>query len=693
MEIYMSDRSFSVSMVASAVVLILGSFPSMADTVTESFETKNSHIDMGQADVSLFHYRQSSNLLAQTGVTVHPNVANADNAISIRGATNGIAVMQDNIFYSAAPYSAQNLVSLPNLFFQSSLSSNKQTNVGQGGQGSFGVLDYTTAVISERDTDAIVNIEIDEDGSPAGGLIVSGKTKEYGMLLGVDYQKSEDDAGFNTSFDDKHEKTDILFKINAGSLAGARNPQKTEFSYHFTDTRLDNSSIGLTENDFSLAPDNRYAATQLDYEKGKRQRYALAHQVNLSGSTMFTDFYYQSFSQEGQDTLFVDDQLINRQLLQQLSDFEKNPTAQGLTTNTAISDNDFDGFGVQTKGISMYGAHEVTYQARYHTDKAEIKVSQLDYFLGENLHLALQDTLYGVSDYTDEADAITSSVNTKLNYDAWSVNIGLGYEHVSVSRELGNNTDLMTAADFSDDGWLPTIEVAYQNDAWLFALSAKQAWTAASAGNSQQRAQEALQYQLALQYQQGAFVAGLSTYIHDFDNQHVTCLWGINCLPGQEAAQVNLKDVAVNGVDVNLDYSMTFDSFSIPMSLAYTYSQAEFGQTDCDAIIGCYRDGEQLPWVPEQQLSASIGVMMGQFSLVANGLYQTETGNAFTPGNYGVDSQLKVDLAAKYQMTPSHEFYVRVENLLDEDLVAKNYQMGMLQQTEMTTYIGYQGHF
>jgi len=182
----MSDRSFRVSMVASAVVFILSSFPSMADTVTESFEAKNSHIDMGQADVSLFNYRQSSNLLAQTGVSVHPNIANADNVISIRGATNGVAVMQDNIFYSAAPYSAQNLVSLPNLFFQSSVSSHKQTNVSQGGQGSFGTLDFTTAAIGANDTDVIINIETDDDGSPAGGVIVSGKTKEYGMLLGVD---------------------------------------------------------------------------------------------------------------------------------------------------------------------------------------------------------------------------------------------------------------------------------------------------------------------------------------------------------------------------------------------------------------------------------------------------------------------------------------------------------------------------
>jgi Fe(3+) dicitrate transport protein len=138
---------------------------------------------------------------------------------------------------------------------------------------------------------------------------------------------------------------------------------------------------------------------------------------------------------------------------------------------------------------------------------------------------------------------------------------------------------------------------------------------------------------------------------------------------------------------------MDFNSFSIPMALDYSYTQAEFGQSSCDAVVGCYADGQQLPWVPEQQVSASIGLVMGKFSIFANGLYQSETGSVFTLGNYGIDSQLKIDLAAHYQMTQAHNVYVRIENVLDEELIAKNYQMGMLSQSEMTTYIGYQGKF
>ena len=199
-------------------MLMLGSFPSVANTVTESIEEKSSHIDLQQADIALFHYRESANVLAKAGVTVHPSADNITNPISVRAATNGVAIMQDNIFYSAAPYSGQNIVSQPNLFFQSTLSSNQHTNVGQGGQGGFGLLNYTSVEISPREIDTVLNVEVNEDGSPAGGILVGGKTKQYGMLLGVDYQQADTESGFVTDFGNKHEQTDIMFIINSDSL-------------------------------------------------------------------------------------------------------------------------------------------------------------------------------------------------------------------------------------------------------------------------------------------------------------------------------------------------------------------------------------------------------------------------------------------------------------------------------------------
>ncbi|MFT6257136.1 MAG: Fe(3+) dicitrate transport protein [Cellvibrionaceae bacterium] len=110
--------------------------------------------------------------------------------------------------------------------------------------------------------------------------------------------------------------------------------------------------------------------------------------------------------------------------------------------------------------------------------------------------------------------------------------------------------------------------------------------------------------------------------------------------------------------------------------------------------MACFAANSQLPWVPEQQLALSSGVVYGDMSVMAQALYQSELGyqGGFT-NERAIDSQWKVDIAATYRLTEQHELYLRVENLLDEELVANSTAMGFQGQSEMTTYFGYQGHF
>lgn len=688
----MSERLFSVSIIASAVMLMLTPSLSHANTVTEDIERKSSSVDLTQSDIQVFHYRNSSNALAQTGVTVQPAQPHKANAISVRGASNGAVLTQDNIFYSPAPYSGQNLVLQPNLFFHHSISASKQTSVINGGQGAFGVVDFSSVQISEQDVDTVINAEVDEDGSPTGGLVVSGTTKEFGLLLGVDYSKAQTEAGISTAIDNEYDKMDILFKVDADSLKGARNPQRTEFSYHYTDSRVDNSKLGLLKEDFDADPLSRYSASAKDYEEGKRQRYALAHEVNFSGnSAMFTDIYYQTLSQGGHDAIVFDPS--SPIPLYQIATFEKFPTDTGLNIGGYQHDNDFSGFGIQSKGLSQYGAHEVVYFVRYHSDKAEVRALEQGYLLGQDLMLSTIDDSMSAFDYTDRADALTTAVDAKLNYDKLSINIGLSFESVNVERQLGSNADFLTAVDEGSDGWTPAIEVAYSDDNWKFAASAKQAWTAAGAGNLERLDQEALQYQLAFLYQQNAFNLSTSVYMHDYDNMHVTCGLGATCSPQEMATQSNLKDVSVVGADFTLGYRFDFNSFAIPLGLNYSYTQAEFGESRCSSYFGCYIDGNQLPWVPENQLSANIGLVIGDFTLGLTGLYQSELGQLMTVDILPIDSQFKLDLAAQYEFNQKHQVYVRVENLLDEELVARHNMFGYTAQSDLTTYLGYQGRF
>ncbi|QHS12547.1 TonB-dependent receptor [Shewanella sp. Arc9-LZ] len=691
----MSNHPFSLSVIAAAVLYVCHSTNAVAETVTESIDNLNNQLDLQQLSISQFHYRQSDIALGLTGATVLPTGPHQDVTITHAGATDGVAILQDGIFFSPAPYSGQHLVLQPNLLHQQKVSFSSMTSVTESSQAAFGKLDYQSVQISPQKYATDINVEGSNNNAINGGVVLSGTSKQNGMLLAVDYQSAADDVGYRVARDADTTQKDILFKIAADSLPGARNEQMTEFSYQYSSQEADRGTLGLTSVDFSVNPTQLYSAASTDNTEGERQRYVLAHKLIMSStSTMATDFYYQTYSQQSQAMRFVDGEQINSALLSRIAMFEATPTANGMNLGSLTQNNDFAGFGMQTKGVSMYGQHQVTYSARYHTDKAEMRLGQRDWSWNNDLSLTpTTDDEYALT-YTDDASAFSSAVDTKLNYGQWSINLGLGYEHVSVSRELGDVNTSLNAADFSDDGWSPSIEVAYQSGPWLAALQAKQAWTAASAGNIEQTAQEALQYQLALSYQQDALSIAMTAYMHDYDNQHVSCMQGMICDYEQISLQENIKDVSVVGADLSIAYGLTFDHFSIPFKAKYQYTQAETDSANCNELMACFAANSQLPWVPEQQLALSSGVVYGDMSVMAQALYQSELGyqGGFT-NERAIDSQWKVDIAATYRLTEQHELYLRVENLLDEELVANSTAMGFQGQSEMTTYFGYQGHF
>jgi Fe(3+) dicitrate transport protein len=691
----MSNHPFSLSVIAAAVLYVCHSTNAVAETVTESIDNLNNQLDLQQLSISQFHYRQSDIALGLTGATVLPNGPHQDVTITHAGATDGVAILQDGIFFSPAPYSGQHLVLQPNLLHQQKVFFSSMTSVTESSEAAFGKLDYQSVQISPQKYATDINVEGSNNNAINGGVVLSGTSKQNGMLLAVDYQSAADDVGYRVARDADTTQKDILFKIAADSLPGARNEQMTEFSYQYSSQEADRGTLGLTSVDFSVNPTQLYSAASTDNTEGERQRYVLAHKLIMSStSTMATDFYYQTYSQQSQAMQFVDGEQINSALLSRIAMFEATPTADGMNLGSLTQNNDFAGFGMQTKGVSMYGQHQVTYSARYHTDKAEMRLGQRDWSWNNDLSLTpTTDDEYALT-YTDDASAFSSAVDTKLNYGQWSINLGLGYEHVSVSRELGDVNTSLNAADFSDDGWSPSIEVAYQSGPWLAALQAKQAWTAASAGNIEQTAQDALQYQLALSYQQDALSIAMTAYMHDYDNQHVSCMQGMICDYEQISLQENIKDVSVVGADLSIAYGLTFDHFSIPFKAKYQYTQAETDSANCNELMACFAANSQLPWVPEQQLALSSGVVYGDMSVMAQALYQSELGyqGGFT-NERAIDSQWKVDIAATYRLTEQHELYLRVENLLDEELVANSTAMGFQAQSEMTTYFGYQGHF
>ncbi|MBR9726433.1 TonB-dependent receptor domain-containing protein [Shewanella intestini] len=680
----MSSRSFSLTFIASSLLALLHC-PSVVANDTSTMSAIN-QVNI-EKDLGAYHYRDSETGAAQGGVVVLPAANYHPNTLVNRGAVNGVAVMQDRIFYSPAPYSG-NLTLAPNLFFQDHLSVEKYTEVGVGGEGSFGVINYQSATYSPQHSLTELNLEAGQQGEVNAGVLVSSDSKPYRMLFGVDYQMAADDVGLNKGFDSEHKQTDILFKISADSLPGAKNPQTTEFSFQYEDKDTDGGLLGLTQDDFELTPNKQYQVSQHDNESNKRIRYAIAHQVRLVGlSVVNTDFYYQTYSQNTLQMQFVDGVEIDPTLLAMLAQFETS-AASDLSLTGLSQNNDFDGFGVQSEAVSQYGPHRVNYRARYHHDKAEMRIGSQDWIYGQDLSLTSNSSEPELVEYTDDATALLTAVDGELNYGQWQIRLGLAYETVDVSRENKNTTVDIADVDFTNDAWLPSIGVEYHSDNWSAAMLAKKAWTAASAGNAEQKAQQAMQYEVNAQYQSDRLAMGLSVYFHDYDNQHLSCMWGVVCDFTQRSIEDNIANVQVVGGDVSFAYTAQFDHFEMPIKANYLYAQAQLDDANCSAS-DC-----QLPWVPEHQAFISSGVKVGSFALMAQALYQSQLGYQLDNGeNYSIESQWKLNVASTYQINPQHQVYLRVENVLDQDLIAQSTRLGVISQGEQKAVLGYEGYF
>lgn len=613
--------------------------------------------------------------------------------ISMRSASQGVAVMQDRVYFSPAPYSAPQLQLLPNLLLQQNVTSTPLADMTVGGQGAFGVVSYQSLDIEDRPQSGRFTVEGSTESDVNAGMNWGLKQKEYGVLLAANYAKEQGDANFLTGSDADRNKTDILFKVNASSLLGARSPQQTEFTYQFIDDDSYRSQLGVTAADWQQEPLLLYSATAKDKHKGRQHKYQLSHQVDLSGSKVFSDFYYQSYSQQLNQLGLFNGQEIDAATLSSISAFDRNPSANGGDLNLLVQDNDYSAFGAQTQAINQYGEHQIIYSARYHTDKAEMRFGEQT-ALWQADRSIVSDESSAVLAYTDDATALTSAIDSLWRLLGMQIKLGLTYEHVSVNREVTQSVAGLNEADFSDSDWMPQFGVLYDAGDWRFSTDIRRAWTAASAGNSTQEAQVSLHYQVSAQYAREGIKADLRAYVQEFDNMHVDCDSYSMCADARLFTQENIPDVLSYGVELGLGYRWRLGEFELPLGLNYQYLSADYQSNTCTDIQGCVLEGDRLAWLPEHQLQLSAGIDYGEYQLNLEAAYQSERNfSQFGSELQQVSDQWRVDLAANYDFDKHHRLYIRVENLLDESLVTTASNSGIRTENGRISYLGYQWRF
>ena len=110
------------------------------------------------------------------------------------------------------------------------------------------------------------------------------------------------------------------------------------------------------------------------------------------------------------------------------------------------------------------------------------------------------------------------------------------------------------------------------------------------------------------------------------------------------------------------------------MSLAYTYIDAEFDSDIADTdFFGDVSKGDPLPYIPENQALATVGVEGGRWGAFLSANFVDETCVRASCGPFeATDSSLLLDTSAFFAMSDRVTFTATVENLSDEaDIVGR----------------------
>jgi Fe(3+) dicitrate transport protein len=161
-------------------------------------------------------------------------------------------------------------------------------------------------------------------------------------------------------------------------------------------------------------------------------------------------------------------------------------------------------------------------------------------------------------------------------------------------------------------------------------------------------------------------------FFNDYDNLVGTCTasTGGGCNIGD---QFDGGKVKVKGVEVSGTYEALADRpVSVPMSLAYTYTDAEFRGNFASSYApwGNVVAGDELPYLPEHQLTLNLGLEAARWELnfavnyVADA--RARAGQGAIPPDQLVDDRWLLDLSAAWNLSASVALFASAQNLTDE---------------------------
>ena len=643
--------------------------------------------------------------------------------IGIRGSgldrSARIALLEDGVLIAPAPYAASSAYYFPTQRRMHALEVLKgpaAVNVGPRTTG--GAINLISTPIPDE-LSANIDLRLGEHGSFDTHANAGNRGQRFSWLLETvqstsdGFKQIDGPAGVSngtTGYDVK----DYMVKLQIDSDPAASLYQSLRFKAGYTDQLSDETYLGLTEADFNVDPNRRYAASAGDVFYGEHDQFQLSYVVESeSGWRGEVTAYRNNFERDWFKLQSVGGVGIGSIL----DDSQTYATEFSYVTGSTSPDdaitkrhNARTYYSQGLQGSATWdlevGASDVSLTTgfRLHEDE-EDRLQRDDRFRMQDMRLV--QTSAGApgsaTNRVSSAEAASLFVSAEIRNGDWILTPGLRFEEISLTRE-----DYSTADPTRSDGptrvrdnslsvVIPGFGALYRvSEKWRLLAGVHKGFNPPSPGSSADE-ESSINVEVGARYSGDALSFESIYFVNDYDNLvgTVTASTGGN---GQIGDQFDGGEVTVQGLEMSVAYTVADafgGRFQLPVKLEYTWTaEAEF-ENSFDSSFDPWGDvevGDELPYIPEHQLRLAGGIENDRVGLNLAASYvsrmRTIAGQGAFDSAETIESHVVWDVVGRYNFTEHLGGYVKVDNLFDETYVAARRPAGLRPGLERTAWVG-----
>ena len=647
------------------------------------------------------------NFYEEDGFGLRPN-------ISIRGTSpersSKIAIMEDGILISPAPYSASSAYYFPSVARMQAIEVLKgSSQIQYGPYTTGGAINFVSTEIPEKFRGKI---------STSFGSFKTGQThatignssEKFGYMFEIlnynsDGFKSLNDD-LNTGFDINEITSKIKFVPKTPNI-----DQSFELKFHTYDEISNETYLGLTETDFQKNPYLRYPGSEKDKMSAEHKQYVLTHELFVNEKIKITSNFYENRFKRNWYKL---DDVVHDNNSQKISKVISNPSQFSEHLKILSGELDYENAlkvkannreyisrGIQTKiDYHWYGKNEsfndLELGIRIHYDE-EDRFQWEDIYNINNGFMALES--YGEKGSQGNrisfANSFASYIMYKYKFKGLTISPGIRYESIKLGRDdFGKSNPLRNIENLSTrenkvSVLIPGLGFNYTFSNNLSVFGGIHKGYSPPGSSDGQKAEESVNSELGIRFSTKKLNGEIIAYRNDYSNllgNDLAATGGFG-----EMDPFNAGKALVNGFEVLLNTSI---SKYIPISFSYTLTDAKFltsfGSTQ--DIWGEVNNGDQIPYIPKHQFSSSLSYRISKVDINLNASYNGKF-STLANGTEEISSYLILDLSMKYRIKKDIFLKSKILNLLDKKYAVSKAPAGLRPGHPFGIYTGIEYKF